>query len=58
MLILTTQQTYEYLTKVHGITQELCKHCCSHEIEVYQCDFDGCYECWMTLVDPKIEVRD
>lgn len=58
VLILTTQETYQMLTEVHGISREVCKHCYNRDVEVYQCDFDGCYECWCELCDPKIEVRD
>ena len=55
---LTTKQVYEYLTEAHGISRQLCKHCFNRDVEVFQCDFTGCYNCWCELVDPKIEIRD
>ncbi len=52
-----TTETYEFLTREHGIAKELCEHCMKREVEIYQCDFVGCYSCWCELVDPKIEIN-
>ena len=49
---------YERLTEAHGISRELCKHCFNRDVEVYQCDFEGCYRCWCELTDPKIEYKE
>jgi len=50
----TTKQMYEYLTKVHGINDELCRHCLCRNIEVYQDNWESCYYCWCTECTPKI----
>jgi len=49
-----TTETYEYLTREHGIAKEICQHCNSKEIEVYQDGWAGCYDCWLTETEPKI----
>ena len=56
---------YQYLTEVHGITQDKCKHCLSGRIiEVFQGPYDSdedwasCYECWCKLVHPRIEYKE
>ena len=58
MLILTTAETYQMLTEVHGISRELCKHCMNRDVEVYQCDFEGCHICWCTETEPRITPPD
>ena len=51
-----TQETYEFLTKEHGICIEICKHCMSHEVEVYQDEWASCYNCWCLSCEPKISL--
>ncbi len=34
--------------------EKLCQTCNKNEIEVYQLDFEGCYDCWMNQTSPKI----
>jgi len=49
-----TQETYQFLTKIHGISNDVCKYCWQKEVEVYQDNFEGCYDCWMRLCEPVI----
>ena len=49
-----TQETYEHLTEVHGISRTLCKYCYNRDVEVYQDNFEGCYNCWCISCEPKI----
>jgi len=50
-----TQETYEFLTKAHGIARYVCLHCWKRPIEVYQADWEGCYICWCEHCHPKID---
>ena len=51
----TTQETYEHLTEIHGISREVCKHCYNRDIEIYQDNWESCYCCWCKLCEPIIE---
>ena len=51
----TTQETYEHLTEIHGISREVCKHCYNRDVEVYQDNWESCYCCWCKLCEPRIE---
>ena len=39
-----------------AITQmkDLCHVCNKNEVELYQLDFEGCFDCWMNQTTPKI----
>jgi hypothetical protein len=37
--------------------KNLCQGCNKNEIEVYQLDFEGCFDCWMNQTTPKISYR-
>jgi len=49
-----TQETYQFLTKIHGINNDVCQHCNKNTVEVYQDQWESCYNCWCTLCTPKI----
>jgi len=33
---------------------DICQKCNNNEKEVYQLDFEVCYECWMDQTSPEI----
>jgi hypothetical protein len=53
-----TQETYQFLTKIHGISNDVCRHCYENDIEVYQADWEGCYNCWCIEVEPRISIQE
>ena len=34
--------------------ENLCQICNKNEIELYQDDFEGCFDCWMDKTNPTI----
>ena len=34
--------------------EKLCQICNKNKIEVYQLDFEVCFDCWMNQTTPKI----
>jgi hypothetical protein len=32
----------------------ICQICKTREVEVYQLDFEGCFDCWMNETNPEI----
>jgi len=53
-----TQETYQHLVEAHGINRELCRHCLTRDIEVWQCEWEGCYSCWCKECEPTITYPD
>ena len=36
------------------LMENLCQICNKNEIELYQLDFEGCFDCWMDKTNPTI----
>ena len=53
-----TQEIYEYLVRAHGISKDICRHCLENDIEVYQDNWESCYECWCSLCEPIISIQE
>jgi hypothetical protein len=53
----STKEVYEFLQDAHGIKPAICRHCMNRDVEVWQDNWESCYECWCTDRDPKIEVK-
>ena len=53
-----TQETYEYLVRAHGISKDVCRHCFNDNIEVYQDNWEGCYNCWCISCEPIISIQE
>jgi len=49
-----TQEVYEHLTEIYGVSRSLCKHCMNRDVEVYQDSWEGCHYCWCVKCEPKI----